>query len=100
MLQQRPHISIDSVTTVMWVNLFAAFTSEFPNYVLSCSTASHSQLEDVGLPYTHLPSIRCIPLSDPFEPWNARLYWRKDRPLTEHEQAFRDYVERFYQDLH
>lgn len=209
-LRQSPHISIVSVNSAMWVNLYAAFTSEYPNHILSCSTISHSQLEDVGLPVHHnfllayesdipptyaaeldsiflfkayptvivhkdhplaqkevldvsmlvgekflmsmpggalharilqlfelsglplpsenhysylarqkmvadnigisfhacypgdtpLPNIRCIPLSDPYEPWSARLYWRKDRPLTEHEQAFRDYVERFYMDQH
>lgn len=210
MLQQSPHISVVSVNSAMWVNLYAAFTSEFPNHILSCSTISHSQLEDAGLSvhhnfllayeseippayaaeldsiflfkayptvivhkdhplaqkeildvsmlagekllmsmpggslhtrilqlfelsglpfpsenhysylarqkmvsentgvsflsyypgYTPLPNIRCIPLSDPYEPWSARLYWRKDRPLAEHEVAFRDYVERFYKDLH
>lgn len=46
------------------------------------------------------PDIRYIPLVDPFAPWNARLYWRKDRPLTAHETAFRDFTEHFYRDLH
>lgn len=44
--------------------------------------------------------IRYIPLMDPFAPWNARLYWRKDRPLTGHETAFRDFAQQFYRDLH
>ena len=46
------------------------------------------------------PNIRYIPLVDPFEPWNARLFWRKDRPLSEDEIAFRDFTVRFYQELH
>ncbi len=50
--------------------------------------------------YNSHPNIRYIPLIDPFEPWNARLYWRKDRLMTEHEKAFRDFVEIFYRDMH
>lgn len=50
--------------------------------------------------YNPHPNIRYIPLVDPFAPWNARLYWRKDRPLTEEEKAFRDFAIAFYQDLH
>lgn len=46
------------------------------------------------------PDIRYIPLADPFEPWGARLYWRKERPLTEQEIAFRDFAELFYQNMH
>lgn len=46
------------------------------------------------------PNIRYIPLATPFEPWNARLHWRKDRPLTEQEITFRDFCRHFYEDLH
>ena len=46
------------------------------------------------------PNIRYIPLSTPYEPWNARLYWRKDRSLTEQEITFRDFCRHFYEDLH
>ena len=46
------------------------------------------------------PNIRYIPLSTPFEPWNARLYWRKDRPLTEYERTLRDFCQHFYEGLH
>lgn len=48
---------------------------------------------------TH-PNLRYIPLIDPFAPWNARLYWRKDRPLSDQEAAFRDFAEQFYRDMH
>ncbi len=47
-----------------------------------------------------LPTVRYIPLIDPFTPWNARLYWRNDHPLTTHEAAFRDFAEQFYRDVH
>ena len=46
------------------------------------------------------PNIRYIPLSTPFEPWNTRLYWRKDRPLTEYETTLRDFCQHFYEGLH
>lgn len=207
---QGPNISLLSTNSLMWVNLIAAFTSEFPRYTLSCSTISHASLLENGFPAQHHfllayeceipsvytdkfdsiflfrsrptvmihkdhplaqkeeidprelvgerlmlsmpnsplhhrvkeifelhnlplptdnflshpirqkmvaentgisffsehpgavthPDIRYIPLADPFTPWDTRLYWRKDRPLTEHEATFRDFVERFYRDLH
>lgn len=50
--------------------------------------------------YNAHPNIRYIPLIDPFEPWNARLYWRKDRPLTEQELVFKNFAEHFYRILH
>ncbi len=46
------------------------------------------------------PNIRYIPLSTPYEPWSARLYWRKDRPLTGYEATLRDFCQQFYGDLH
>lgn len=46
------------------------------------------------------PNIRYIPLVTPFPYWNAKLYWRKDLPLTEHEAVLKDFSERFYQNLH
>jgi DNA-binding transcriptional LysR family regulator len=50
--------------------------------------------------YIPRPDIRYIPLEDPFDPWVARLYWRKDRPLSEYETVFRDFTQKFYQELH
>lgn len=208
--QQRPHVSLLSVNSLMWVNLIAGFTSEFPQYTLSTASISVSDLVENGFPgqfhfflaydceippayadkfdsiflfhatptvmvhkdhplaqknkldirelvdqrlflsmpgsslhervkqlfalyelpfptdnfFSHLvrqkmvaenngisffsqhpgsiphPNIRYIPLDDPFAMWNARLYWRKDHPLTPHEAAFRDFTEQFYRDLH
>ncbi len=46
------------------------------------------------------PDVRYIPLTNPFEPWVARLYWRKERSLTEQEIVFRDFAELFYRDMH
>lgn len=45
-------------------------------------------------------NIRYIPLVDPFEPWTAKMYWRKDRPLNEHEQDFLTFTEKYYRDLY
>lgn len=47
-----------------------------------------------------LPGIRYIPIVDPLQPWNARLYWRKDRAFTEYETAFKDFIVNYYHDLH
>ncbi len=208
--QQGPHISIVSVNSTMWVNLIAAFTSEFPKYTLSCSTISleglvgegisnqHSFLlayesdippfyadkldsiflletcltvalhkdhplaqkteidihmladerifmtlpggsvyerirqlyllydipfpkdnsyaylarqkmvsENMGITFVtkcadaiHNPNIRYVRLVDPFGPWKARLYWRKDRVFTEYEHSFRDFTANYFRDLH
>lgn len=46
------------------------------------------------------PNIRYIPLATPFPAWNARLYWRKDRPLTEYERTLKEFCQHFYEDLH
>ena len=46
------------------------------------------------------PRVRYIPLAAPYEPWNARLYWRKDRPLTKDEKILRDFCQQFYGTLH
>ena len=46
------------------------------------------------------PNIRYIPLVTPFPHWNAKLYWRKDRPLTEHEAVLKNFCEHFYDALH
>ena len=50
--------------------------------------------------YNAHPDIRYIPLVDIFAPWNARLYWRKDRPLSNEETTFRDFAIQYYRDLH
>jgi len=50
----------------------------------------------------HVPpaNVRCIPLVDPFDPWKACLFRRKEHAETEHEAVFRAFVEKFYHDLH
>ena len=50
--------------------------------------------------YLPLPDVRYIPLADFPEPWQTRLYWRKDRALTKQEQTFLDYVVRYYEAQH
>ncbi len=210
LLPQGQHIFIASVNTTMWVNLITAFTSEFPQFTLSCSSLSASKLAETGLPaqhnlllasesdippsyadeldsiilfetrpcvmlhqdhplakkssidlrelanerifmtapghtlynriiqlfeaydlplpaensysvlarrqmvsenlgisffsmhagFTPLPKIRYIPLEDPFGPWITRLYWRKNKPLTEDEIVFKRFTEDFFRSLH
>jgi len=50
--------------------------------------------------YTNYPNITYVPLADPFEPWENRLYWRKNRAFTEEELIFRDSAAAFFNSLH
>ena len=61
---------------------------------LGISFASHA------VSHVSSPSIRYIPLVDPFEPWIACLCWRKDTSLTEHEELFKQFAESFFNRLH
>ena len=45
-------------------------------------------------------NIRFVPLVDPFEPWVAKMYWRKNRPLNEPEKNFLQFAKQYYRDLH
>lgn len=211
LLPQGPHISILSINTAMWVNLIAAFLSEYPQYTLSNASTSLPLLAQHGLPSEHSfllafdsdlpdylteeldsiflfqtypavaihkdhplageseldirmltdeklflpsldhplymrleklfalydlpipsdniyslmirlkmvsenqgitfisssatqaipsPNIRYIPLATPFPHWNSKLYWRKDRPLTEYEATLKNFCEQYYNALH
>ena len=53
LLQQGPHISVVSLNSTMWVNLIAAFTSEFPKYTLSCSSITLEGLAAEGISNQH-----------------------------------------------
>ena len=50
--------------------------------------------------YTPPMALRNVRLEDPFGPWTARLYWRKNKSLTKDEKVFRDFVEAFYSTQH
>lgn len=50
--------------------------------------------------YNAHPDIRYVPLVDSFTPWNARLFWRKNRHLSDDEVVFRDFAQQLYRDLH
>ena len=52
-LQQGPHISLVSVNSAMWVDLIAAFTSEYPQFTLSCSSITIPALAESGFPAQH-----------------------------------------------
>lgn len=210
MRQQGPHISLVSINSAMWVNLIAAFTSEYPQYTLSCSSITQDRLATEGISnqhsfllayesdlppfytdkldsvflfetcpavslhkdhplaqlpeidirmlsnekifmpvpggpiyerirqlcslydmpfpednsysylarqkmvsekmgisfvtgnvdFTHYPNIRHVRLEDPFGPWKAHLYWRKDRVITKYEDSFKCFIERYFRELH
>lgn len=44
LIHQGEHISIACVNTAMWVNMITAFTSEFPQFTLSCATTTCKDL--------------------------------------------------------
>lgn len=90
--RQGPHISITCVNTAMWVNLITAFTSEYPDYTLSCSTIPLSKLSDSGfsmqdsfllasdadIPASHIDDLDSIFL---FETYPSVML-HKDHPLA------------------
>lgn len=89
--------------------LFALYDLPFPSenvysLVIRLKMVSENQgvtfVSDSATQVIPSPNIRYIPLSTPYDPWNARLYWRKDRPLTKYEETLRDFCQQFYEDLH
>ena len=42
-------------------------------------------------------SLRYVPISNPYQPWVSRLYWRKGHTFTEDELTFRAFVQEYYQ---
>ncbi len=53
LLHNNMHISISNINTTMWVNLIAAFTSEYPQFTLSCASISLSALKHDGVSALH-----------------------------------------------
>ena len=41
-------------------------------------------------------ALRYVPISNSYQPWVSRLYWRKDHVFTKDEQMFKDFVESYY----
>lgn len=41
-------------------------------------------------------SLRYVPISNDYQPWTSRLYWRKNHTFTKDEQMFKDFVESYY----
>lgn len=42
-------------------------------------------------------SLRYVPISNPYQPWVSRLYWRKGHAFTKDELVFKDFVKDYYQ---
>ena len=62
----------------------------------------HMAEEGMGVSFTTVHSSRMEPGNLRYIPvetgsrWTMRLYWRRNRPLTQDEQSFRSFVESFY----
>ena len=88
--------------------LFARQKLPFPeDSVYSLSVRQRMVANNAGISfcslhpdYLPLPDMRYIPLADFPEPWETCIFWRKDRPLTPHQQVFRDYAVRYYESQH
>ena len=89
--------------------LFSHYELPFPTEICySFLTRQKLVSENVGISFISscvtqaipAPDNRYIPLEDPFGPWNAYLYWRKEHPLSESEAVLKDFCENFYRDLH
>lgn len=210
LLPKGPHIQLLTINSLIWVNLIASFTAEFPQYTLSCSSATINEFAESGFSGNHnfllafrheippvyaekmesaflftakpcvilhkdhplaakdildvreladqrifisnpgaslhkrikqlfdlhdlplpgdnfnshmvrlkmvaenkgisfttyhpgntlYPNIRYVPLDDPFEPWSANLYWRKDHTLSPEENSFLEFARQLYRDVH
>lgn len=86
------------------VKLFAANGVDFPN-ATSCSYMFYRNIveEKLGIAFSTERTGRMdssnlcyIPIDNVCPPWKMRLYWRKNRALSEDEQAFKAFVEKFY----
>lgn len=109
LVNERLFLSMpDSSLHIRVQQLFALHELPFPSDNFYSHTVRQKMVaENKGISfsshhpgYSAHPNIRYIPLVDPFAPWNARLYWRKDRPLSSKDAAFRDFALQFYGDLH
>lgn len=53
LMQQVQHISVATMNSNLWIDLFTAFSQEYPQFTLSCSNYRRSQLLASGLPHQH-----------------------------------------------
>lgn len=44
--------------------------------------------------------LRYVPISNDYQPWVSRLYWRKGHVFTKDELLFKDFVQEYYQAEH
>jgi DNA-binding transcriptional LysR family regulator len=50
LLHQGQHLSIASISSTTWVDLFTAFSQEYPQFTLSCTSLKRADLISGGLP--------------------------------------------------
>jgi len=41
--------------------------------------------------------LRYVPIANDYQPWNCRIYWRKNQIFTKDEEIFKDFIQRYYQ---
>lgn len=86
------------------VKMFDANGVAFPS-ATSCSYQFYRNIveEQMGIAFStertgriDRSNIRYIPIDNICPHWKMRLYWRKNRPLTEDETTFKSFAEEFY----
>lgn len=86
------------------VKLFDANRVAFPN-ATSCSYQFYRNIvqEQMGIAFSterigwiDRSNIRYVPIDNLCPAWKMKLYWRKNRPLTEDEASFRAFAQEFY----
>ena len=53
LMSQNRHVAIASVASTQWVDMFTAFSREYPGFTLQCTSITRSELTNVGLSAQH-----------------------------------------------
>lgn len=53
LVQEGHHVSFACVATSQWVNMITAFSMEYPQFTLSCTSVKSTELTNTGLPVQH-----------------------------------------------
>lgn len=79
LMRQQQHIWLTNTGSNLWMDLITAFSQEFPQYTLTCTSADHIYLENVFAQYTFLLAEEGELLENsPFEPDSLFLF--EDQP--------------------
>lgn len=79
LLRQQQHIRLANTGSNLWMDLITAFSQEFPQYTLTCTSTDYIYLENVFAQYTFLLAEEGeLSANSPFEPDSLFLF--EDQP--------------------